>query len=155
MPFLQHMVKMKLLFLGLFLSFSLHGQVQTTPIKELDHKMKTHPQKVLILLSTDWCAYCEVSKKLMRNGQVLIRTNQSFYYVEFDAETTDPILFNGYEFKPTSKSKTHPLALALNENKKNIAYPLWVILNEKYEIIYSKPGFLKPKQLQQLIDALD
>lgn len=154
MPFLQHMVKMKLLFLGLFLSFSLHGQVQTTPIKELDHKMKTHPQKVMILLSTEWCAYCDVSKKIMRNGQVTVNDNQTFYYVEFDAESADSIIFNGYVYKPNSNSKTHPLALAFNQNKKNIAYPLWVILNEKYEIIYIKPGFLKPKQLQQLINTL-
>ena len=146
----------KVLIIYIFiLNYSLtYSQVERVYMNSIDEKMKLSPKKVIILISTDWCSYCEVQKKIMKNGNVKVKENPPFYYVEFDAESKDNYLFNGQNYFYNPKMKTHPLAIALNEGNKNMIYPLWVIINENYEIIYKKSAFLKPRSLQQLLDKI-
>ena len=144
------MMKIVFLFLIVFIGFVANAQLPITSIQKIDQQMQLQPKYIVILLSTDWCTYCHVQKNKV-NARVAVSNNPTFYYVEIDAEKNQEILFNKQIYTFDSKSKTHSLAQALQNYPKQMIYPYWIVLNEKYQIIYRYPGFLKPKQVESLL----
>lgn len=132
------------------------SQVQVFNINQIDSLMQLKAKPILMLLSTDWCSYCKVQKQLVQKSEVFKKQASNFYYSEFDAESFDAIIFNKTQFKSNNKKKrktTHELAMALNGNNKPV-YPMWILLDENYRIIYKYSGFLKPKFLDELVEKI-
>lgn len=147
------MKKIVAVFLLNLFSSIVNSQIQKTDIENLDFAMQQKPQNIVILLSTDWCSYCHVQKKNI-NSKIKLSQKQNFYYVEFDAEQKLPIIFNNQSYNFNNKKNTHTFAQALQDHPKQMIYPYWVVLNNEYEIIYRYPGFLKPHQVKELLEAL-
>lgn len=132
------------------------SQVQVFDINQIDSLMQLKAKPILMLLSTDWCSYCKVQKQLVQKSEVFKKQASNFYYSEFDAESFDVIIFNKTQFKSNNKKKrktTHELAMALNGNNKPV-YPMWILLDENYRILYKYSGFLKPKFLDELVEKI-
>ncbi|MBE8722278.1 thioredoxin family protein [Sphingobacterium pedocola] len=142
--------------IGLFSSFC-KAQINPVDIAEVDSLMAQQAKPILILLSTDWCQYCQMQKNQIRKNKDFAISANSFYYVAFDAESRDNVLFQGkdYTFKPTGKNTgTNELARALN-GPGTLAFPTWVLLDKNYQTLFRHGGVLNPTQLKELLNAID
>ena len=132
------------------------SQVKVNAISEIDSLLRIQPKPILVLLSTDWCSYCKVQKQLVQRNEKFKAKGSTFYYVEFDAESTDDIIFKGKMFKTSSKKnrkQTHELTFYLLGNSKPI-YPTWLLLDSGYNVLFKHQGFLKPKFLDELVEKI-
>ena len=132
------------------------SQIKVNAINEIDSLLRIQPKPILVLLSTDWCSYCKVQKQLVQRNEKFKAKGSTFYYVEFDAESTDDIIFNGKMFKTSSKKnrkQPHELTFYLLENSKPI-YPTWLLLDSGYNVLFKHQGFLKPKFLDELVEKI-
>ncbi|TDQ75743.1 thioredoxin family protein [Sphingobacterium yanglingense] len=134
-----------------------HAQTKPTSITKVDSLLANEPKPVLILLSTDWCQYCQMQKQQVLKNKKFMEKSNLFYYVEFDAESKQTIRFQekDYAYKPTGANiGTHELALTLNGPHK-LAYPTWILLDKDYQVVFRHGGVLPPAQLEELLDTLE
>lgn len=133
------------------------AQVKPIPIDELADSMRLHPKPALILISTDWCTYCQMQKAQLKKNKRFQAASTRFHFSEFDAETREPIAFNDttYHFNATGVSSgTHELAHALGSTANGLVFPTWVVVNNKSEILFKHPGVLGPDALEALVEAV-
>lgn len=143
--------------LGIFLSVVCLAQTKPRAISNMDSLMEQQAKPILILLSTDWCIYCQMQKKQIRKNKDFLEKADLFYYVIFNAESTETVRFHqqDYAFKPTGNNTgTHELAHALN-GRGPLAYPTWVLLDKNYQVLFRHAGVLAPDQLKELLDAME
>jgi len=122
-----------------------------------DSAMDREARPLLILVSTEWCRYCQMQKNQLRKNKDFQAKKNLFYFVEFDAESKEMIRFRGeeYRYRPTGASSgIHTLALALNGSE-HIAFPTWVLLDRNYQVLFRYNGVLSPKQLKELLQDID
>ncbi|ERJ58579.1 TlpA family protein disulfide reductase [Sphingobacterium paucimobilis] len=146
-----------LLLIGLFVTDNGLSQIKPVAIMSLDSVMIQAPKPVLILLSTDWCQYCQMQKQQVRKNKKFIEKGNLFHYIEFDAESKETIRFQGkdYVYKPTGANiGTHELAVTLN-GPDRLAYPTWILLDKDYQVLFRHGGVLRPYQINELIDTLE
>lgn len=135
---------------------SLYAQIKPVQITKIDSLQKIEAKPMLILLSTDWCQYCQMQKIQLRKNKTFIQNARLFHYVEFDATDKNEITFNNlnYVYKPTGTNVGyHELAQYLNGNGQ-LSFPTWVILNKNYEIIFRNKGVLLPKDIAKITEVL-
>lgn len=133
-----------------------HAQINPTKIEYLDSLMAHQPKPILFLFSTDWCKYCILQKNQVRKNKKFKELEDSFYFVEFDAERKDKITFQGkeYSFKPSGLNVgTHELATTLNNDAK-ISYPTWILKDKESNTLFKHNGVLVPQQLNQVLKAI-
>lgn len=139
------------------LSDSTIAQLSFLPIERVDSVMAIQPKPLLILLSTDWCQYCQLQKHQLAKNEEFKSKRTLFHYVEFDAEHNKPVRFNAhmYNYKPRgSRTGIHDLALTLNGSGA-IAFPTWVLLDPDYQVIFRHNGVLSATQIRELIKAME
>jgi thioredoxin-related protein len=127
------------------------------PIAALADSIKAQAKPVLILLTTDWCKYCKIQKVQLEKNHDFQAARNNFYFVEFNAETQDSILFNEkvYHYKSSGLSTgIHELAVELGNQKQGISYPLWIILDKDYQILLRRNGLLSGQQIQEIVKAI-
>ncbi len=140
-----------------FFSYSQKKSVLVKPLtfSQLHDSMQMHAKPILLKLSTDWCVYCKLQDKQIEKSdslQKILRNN--FYYVEMDAETKAPISFNGRQYHARSNGLSkgvHELAEALGKENGQIGYPVIVILNEKYKMLFRYQGLMDKKELIKVL----
>ena len=133
------------------------AQVKALPIEKVDNSMRTLAKPVLILLTTDWCKYCQLQKEQLRNNKDFQAKTENVYYVEFDAERKENITFHEhrYGYKATGVSTgIHDLAVALSGDR-GVSFPAWVLLDKDYQVLFRHNGILAPQQLKELLNSLD
>ncbi len=110
------------------------------------------PRKILIDVYTDWCGWCKVmDKETFQNPLIAKILSEKYYPVKFNAESKEPITFEGHTFTNEGQGNrsTHQLAVALLNGK--LSYPSIVFMNEKNQLITAVPGFQKPDQMEPLL----
>jgi len=133
------------------------GQLPATSIHALTDSIRLHPKPGLILISTRWCTYCQLQKAQLKKNKDFQAASPYFYFSELDAETPENITFNGrtYAFQRTGVSTgIHELAYALGNADNRLAFPTWVLIDERFNILLTYPGVLDKKALTELIKKL-
>src|SRR5690554_2781655 len=107
-------------FIGSFLIFLLwlisavaNAQTITLSFESLDSLQQTDPRPVVVFIHTDWCRFCSAMKTSFADEAVIEILNEYFYFVDFDAESSAPIVFNRriFNYKPTGATTgIHELA---------------------------------------------
>lgn len=138
----------------LFLSGSVTAQIYPLPVGKVDSTMVQDAKPLLILLSTDWCKYCQMQKNQLQKNTDFQNGADHFYYIEFDAESKENTTFHQQNFAFNPTFKTHELAIALNGSHK-MSYPTWVLLNTDYQVLFRHNGVLLPKQIQELLSVIE
>ncbi|WP_164124244.1 MULTISPECIES: TlpA family protein disulfide reductase [Sphingobacterium] len=154
--YLSH-IRALLLISVLFVTGTSLSQIKPISIAYVDSLLTHDAKPVLVLLSTEWCQYCQMQKLQIRKNKKFLQMEHLFYYVEFDAESKDPIQFQGkeYVFKPTGAHVgTHELAVTLNGPNK-LAFPTWVLLDKNYQVRFRHGGVLRPQQINELLYTLE
>lgn len=132
------------------------GQQPALSVEKLDSSMRSAAKPVLMLLTTDWCKYCNLQKAQLKRNRDFQAANESFYYTEFNAEDKTPVTFHGqtYNYKATGISTgMHELAVALSGDK-SVSFPAWVLLNKDYQVLFRYNGVLSSQQLHHLLNAI-
>lgn len=148
------MMKTALLISFLFSGFCF-SQMKSISFSELELHQKSNPKPIIIHIYTDWCSVCKIESFNLNKDKDLVKTiNENFHFINFEAEKTkEKINFQGKEFKYLSNGNSgiHELVLELSKNKTQPIYPLWIILDEKQNLVNYHEGMLKPNQLRELI----
>lgn len=113
------------------------------------------PKKLLIDLYTDWCGWCKVmDRETYSQAEIADYINENFYPVKFNAEQPESVEFKGHTFKfiPQGRRGVHELAAALTRNK--LSYPTTVFMDEELRIIQPIAGYLKPKQMEPILEFI-
>ena len=141
-----------LLVIALF-SFNVQAQeIKWLSFEEAIEKSKENPKKIIIDLYTDWCKWCKVMDKNTFAHPVIAKyINENYYAVKFNAESTEPVSFQGHNFENQKRGNRspHDLAIALTQGK--LSYPTYVFMDEQHQIIHVQPGYIKPKQFEPMI----
>ncbi|MBX3241440.1 MAG: hypothetical protein KIT80_10675 [Chitinophagaceae bacterium] len=141
---------------ALLVASNVAAQVKPLAVEKLDSSMRAEAKSVLILLSTDWCQYCQLQQNLLRSNRELSSALNNIYYIKFDAETGKSLDFGGktYHYKPNGMATgLHELVTTLNDGDE-ISFPAWVALNENYQVVFRYNGVLYPGELKELIHSL-
>ena len=128
-------------------------KIKWLTFEEAETLMKSDPRPVFIDAYTDWCSWCKrLDKDTFANPVIAKYMNENFYAIKFNAESKEPITFQGREFINDGKSgKTHQLALALIVIDGKIGYPTTVFLNEKGQLLSPVSGYLGPKDFEPIL----
>ena len=114
---------------------------------------KENPRKLFVDVYTDWCGWCKKMDATTFSNPVIVKyMNENYYPVKFDAESIEPITFNGQEFvnnNPNGRRSSHELANTLLRGK--MSYPSYVFLNEKNELITVVPGYLAAAKFEPIL----
>jgi thioredoxin-related protein len=107
------------------------------------------PKLIFIDLYTSWCGWCKVmDQKTFSNEGIAKQMNNTFYAVKFDAERKDTIHFKGQQLVNGGGGRSpHQLAVSLLE--KNMSYPSFVVLNEKFERLNILKGYRDVKFMDE------
>lgn len=144
--------------LFLLLPVSLIAGTDTSRIQlnQLPALLEKKPKPVVIIFSANWCSYCSLQEEIIRRDTVLQRLlKENFYTIRFDAESREPVSFNGKLFRliPSGANNgVHEFASALLSG--NMGYPGWVILDPKLVTRFRYNGLLAKKQLRRILYAL-
>jgi thioredoxin-related protein len=147
----------KMVVLGFFLfGFVVLGysqeKVKWYSFEEAVALSKENPRKVFIDVYTDWCGWCKKLDQTTFNDPVIANIlNNKYYAVKFNAESTKPIEFAGRTFVNKGNGRsTHQLAAALLQGK--MSYPSAAYLTEDLQLLTSVAGYMKPKDLESILD---
>ncbi len=143
--------------IGVMIGTYCPAQTSALTMAQADSSMQKEAKPLLILLSTDWCRYCRMQKNQLQKNKDFQSALSQFYFVEFNAEYQEMIPFRGqsWPYKPTGESVgMHTLAEELAGGKE-VAYPVWVLLDKEYQLVFRYNGVLTSEQLKILITAIE
>lgn len=136
----------------MLLNFNCLAAQESIPINEVENKLKENPKHIIIELYTDWCGICAIQdKKIQKDKALISKLNDEFYFVRFDAESKESFTINAYEFKNQDKIHDFAKAIASDSN----AFPAWIILNPKLEIIFQYNGLIETEDLKAILLELN
>ena len=147
-------------FLPLFASFALKVQAQVNSFQfyQLDSLQRTAKKPVVVFIHTDWCRYCGSMKNItLKEDSVAALLNENFYFISFNAETKDDVVFDSKRFKyrPTGPTTgIHDLAIKLGIINGRLSYPTLCFLDSDYKILLQQPGYIRPAELTKILTKL-
>ncbi|MFV5687280.1 thioredoxin family protein [Flavobacterium sp. ZT3R25] len=153
------MRKKLLLLLLLFLVIpSGFAQLNMVSFEQIDSLQNIEKRKVIVFIHTDWCQFCHAIKNTtLKNENIIKELNNTFYFIDFNAEEKRTITFNKASFKFKSTGNTsgiHELAIQLGTINKQLNYPALCVLNSENEIIFQDNNYIKPKEFQLILEKL-
>jgi thioredoxin-related protein len=134
------------------------SNLENYSFEELDIALEQEDKPAIIFLHTEWCKYCKAMSEDTFNDKPLVELiNRDFYFVPFDAESKEDILFRNVKFsyKPTGyNTGIHQLAQELLSKSTDKSYPVLVIINKNLEILYQYSGFLDEEEVTNILTQL-
>ena len=143
----------------LFFTFQLaFSQLKTVSFEAIDSLQTVQKKPIVVFIYTDWCKFCkQMQQTTFKNQKVISDLNDNFYFVSFNGESQEEIIFNNqkFEFKPSgNKTGVNTLAVALGTMHKQLTYPVLCVLNDKNEIIFQYSGYLNAKDFRSVLRRL-
>ena len=130
------------------------AQIKAHSFGVVDSLQQSQKKKIIVFLNTDWCTYCQTMKNTTFKNEKLVSTlNNDFYFIDFNAEEKEDVLFRGTIFKYKDSLGVHQLAEQLGTVDGKVAYPTICFLNENFEIMYQHTEALTSKQFLKLLTA--
>lgn len=142
------MKKLIMMMAILFAATTIEAQetIQWMDFEEAVAACAKQPKKIFVDVYTNWCGWCKrMDQTTFADTAVAKYMNENYYAVKFNAERTDTVTFNGYDFVyvtgPDGKKGIHQLAAAMLQNK--MSYPSYVLFNEELQVLQVIPGYQK------------
>jgi thioredoxin-related protein len=131
---------------------------RTYSFEQLETAFEQEEKPAIIFLHTQWCKFCKAMSEDTFNDKGLVELiNRDFYFVPFDAESKEDIVFRNVKFsyKPTGHNTgIHQLAQELLSKSRDTSYPILVIINKNLEILYQYSGFLDEEEVTDILAQL-
>ncbi|WP_341221161.1 thioredoxin family protein [Polaribacter atrinae] len=115
------------------------------------YKLQEKEKKPLVVFfHTKWCKYCFAMKKsTFMDKKVIDLLNQNFYFITFDAESTDTLKIKDKTFK--NKSGIHEIVEILASRDNTISYPTTVILSANNTIDEQIDSFISATEIHEIL----
>jgi thioredoxin-related protein len=146
----------KAFILLLFMIPAIIASGQNIPVKwysieEAVALAQANPRPIFVDAYTDWCGWCKkLDKDTFSHPVIAEILNSKFYPVKFNAESKEPVVFQGRTFVNDGKlGPTHQLAYALLQGK--LGYPTVVFLTAKSELITPVSGYKSAKDFEPML----
>ncbi|MCH2199386.1 MAG: thioredoxin family protein [Flavobacteriales bacterium] len=141
-----------ILTLLMFTTVAQQSEIHWMTIEEALAAQKKEPRKIMIDVYTKWCGPCKMMEKnTFSNTDVVQYVNANYYAVKFDAESPDPVTFQGQEYtnpdyvpNKAGRNGVHQLTRAMRVS----AYPTVVFLDEDQKMITGVRGMQSPQQIE-------
>jgi thioredoxin-related protein len=105
---------------------------------------------ILIDLYTDWCGWCKVmDKKTYARPEVARYITEHFYPVKIDAESREPITWQGRKFTYNPNARMHDLAIFLTRGQ--LSFPQTIFIMTASGEPQAIPGYLEVKDMELLL----
>lgn len=125
--------------------FNSTTEVKWTTFDKVLAEAKANNKKfILVDLYTDWCGWCKkMDENVFNDATISATLNTDFAAVKFNAETTEPVNFNGktYSFAKDGQRGANQLAMDLGKVGNKLGYPTIVVLDADGKKIQAFPGF--------------
>jgi thioredoxin-related protein len=131
------------------------AKVKWYTIQEALELNKKTPKKFLIDVYTEWCGWCKrMDAQTFTDPVIAEFINTNFYPVKFDAESKDPVVFQGQTFvnKGVGSRPTHQFAEALLNGQ--MSYPSIAYLTSDLQLIGAIPGYRGPADIEPLLNYI-
>lgn len=160
---MKNLIRNKLLavlIIALLISFPTTAQNKIERIRpitflQLQDSMQLNPKPILIKIFTNWCVYCKMQDaQILKSDSIQQLLCDRFYYVEFDAESKEEIIFNGHKFQYINSSGVHQLAVLLGSDKSGLSYPVMALLDHQYRGLFRSNGLVSAKNLFQILNTV-
>ena len=128
--------------------------IQWLTFEQLSDSLTVNPKKVLISFHTDWCTYCrKMHREVFTKPAVVEIVNADYYAVQFDAESTDTVHFDGQAFvnnQATQRRKGfHDIALLLGSRNGTFTVPVTMVLDQNFTVLSRHFEYLDSRQLDR------
>ena len=131
------------------------AQIKTIEFHQLDSITTLQSRPTIIFIHTDWCKYCAAMKQsTFKNKSVVEAINKDYYFIDFNAETRNQIVFNNrtFAYEPTgTNTGIHELAKFFVESNAEISYPMITILDTSKKILFQQSGYISSKQMSFIL----
>lgn len=131
------------------------AQLKTHTFQEAEQLSKQNPKPIVVFVHTSWCTYCKLMENsTFKNKEVVAALNANFYFVSFDAETKEPITYQGHSFYfKTNGTNTgiHELATALATIDNQVVYPTLTILETDQSILFQQHSVIRAKEMLSIL----
>ncbi len=150
----------KWIFLAAFFSAIPFGfaQLRTFNFEQIDSLQAIQKRKIVVFIYADWCKFCHVMKNTtFKYKEVIEELNSDFYFISFNAEEKQKIIFNNriFDYKSSgNNSGIHELAIGLGTINKQVSFPVVCVLNDKNEIFFQQNTFLNAKEFKNILTIL-
>ena len=132
-------------------------RLREMPIEQLDLVYEVQQKPVVVFLHTEWCTFCKTMENTtFKNSAVIDRLNSDYFFVSFDAETSETIEFFGMTFEPETRGRSvvSSLARSLATFDGKVSYPSTVVLNTNGEIIFQQAGFIDASAMDTILKEI-
>lgn len=131
------------------------GGLEWTTFKNIDNNETSGSKKYFVDVYTTWCGWCKImDKKTFTNPEVQSVLKENFHLIKLDAESKEPISFNGVDYKWRDNGKNGINELTLKLLGSRLSYPTLVYLDENMEIMKISHGYKNPEQLLQELQIM-
>ncbi|MBS1650403.1 MAG: DUF255 domain-containing protein [Bacteroidetes bacterium] len=134
-------------------SLASKAKINIVSIKEVEQLNKKKRKKVLVNITSNFCNSCKVQEKTTFNDTSIAKIiNNYFYFINFNAETNDTIIFKGQRYYKTlvNNYPLHNLLLKLTNNR--YGFPALCVLDEDLNTIEAINFYQHPKQLKIILE---
>lgn len=143
----------KILVFILWLNCEFVSAQEFIPINEIENKLIQNKKYIVIELYTDWCGICAIQdKKIQKNVELIDLLENEFYYIKFNAESTESFILNGIKFE-NSGEEIHEFAKEISSGSE--AFPAWIIMNPELQILFQYNGLIDPEDLRSILLKLN
>lgn len=148
--------KIVLFFVFFFPLFSL-GQLTVYSANQLDSLLYAEQRPLVFFMKTDWCSICHGMEKVVWNDKEVANVlNESFYFVIFNAESKEDVVFKGkrYIYEPSGINQgKHQFAMQLAGDKGALSFPSTVILLGRDKLCHNN-SFIRQKDLLYVLKTI-
>ncbi|MGJ1430370.1 thioredoxin fold domain-containing protein [Sphingobacterium spiritivorum] len=137
----------------MMLSLHAEGQLKIIPVQNIPDSVQANGKPAILLISTDDCGYCRMQQQQLQHRTDVRQLMREFNYATLDAGIKENIVFNKQLYRYKSQEHVHELAEYLGMDEKGqLSYPCWIILNKNYDIIFRYQGLLAPADLKNVLE---
>ena len=141
-------------------SSSTHAQMEKLEeyqFTEITDLLESEKRDIVVFLHAPWCHYCRnMEQTTFNDSEVIKLLNSSFYFISFNGEHQNDVLFKGqtYQYVPKGRtSGTHELASTLGKINGVLNYPTFLILSPELDITFKHNSFISNKEMLQILLA--
>lgn len=127
------------------------SEVDWYTVEQADSLHAIQPRPWLIDVYTEWCGWCKhMMKTTFASKGIAQYINNNFYAVKFDAESFEPVTYDGKEYKNDSigRQPKHDLAKMMLQNR--MSFPT-IVYRDRNKKLYPVPGYKDVRGIEPIL----